>query len=260
MFISAIDSGVTVVTEATYIDYALTGHQDGYGLQDRDFEAFPYGSIAPEFSFKVLTWPEIVERAEFNERNKCRTSDILRAKGFLSSNQSRTNYCWMHGPVNALIGTRIIRNYPNLPLSAASAAAIVKGFRNVGGWGGEALKHLQAYGVATVEHWPYNAISRQYVTDAMKQNAMLHRVTDWEDMPGRDKQVLFSALVQNIMCPVAYNWWGHLVCAVDPLITGPTSGNVLILNSHGDRDFMALTGSRSSHSDAQAVRGVTPAY
>jgi hypothetical protein len=94
----------------------------------------------------------------------------------------------------------------------------------------------------------------------MKANAKLHRVTDWEDMPGRDKQVLFSALVQNIMCPVAYNWWGHLVCAIDPLLTGPTSGNVLILNSHGDRDFMALTGSRATHSDAQAVRGVTSAY
>jgi hypothetical protein len=257
MFISKIDPGVEIVTEAWN---ATPPEGMSLGLEERDFAAFPYGSIAPEFSFKLLSWPEIVERAEFNERNKCRTSDLLRAKGFLSSNQNGTNYCWNHGCVNAMMGTQIIMGMPKLNLSAASSAAPIKGYRNVGGWGGEALQGLAKDGVATVDFWPYNKISRSLYTPEMQENAKLHRVTDWEDMPGRDKQVLFSALVQNIMCPVAYNWWGHLVCAVDPLITGPSDGNVLILNSHGDADFKALTGSRSSHSDAQCVRNITPSY
>jgi hypothetical protein len=257
MFISTIDPGVEIVTESWN---ATPPEGFSLGLEERDFAAFPYGSIAPEFSFKLLTWAEIVERAEFNERNKCRTSDILRAKGFVSSNQNGTKYCWNHGCVNAMMGTQIIMGMPFLPLSAASSAAPIKNYRNVGGWGGEALQGLAKDGVATVDFWPYNKISRSLYTPEMQANAKLHRVTDWEDMPGRDKQVLFSALVQNIMCPVAYNWWGHLVCAVDPLITGPTDGNVLILNSHGDKDFKALTGSRSIHSDAQCVRNLTPSY
>lgn len=257
MFISTIDPGVEIVTAAWN---PAPPEGMSLGLVERDFDAFPYGSIAKEFSFKLLTWPEIVERAEYNERNKCRTSDILRAKGFVSSNQNGTNYCWNHGCVNAMMGTQIITGAPKLNLSAASSAARIKGFRNSGGWGGEALEGLAVDGVSVVDFWPYNKIDRSLVTEEMKANAKLHRVTDWEDMPGRDKQVLFSALVQNIMCPVAYSWWGHLVCAVDPLITGPTSGDVLILNSHGDKDFKALTGSRSVHSDAQCVRNITPSY
>lgn len=236
------------------------GQGEGYGLQPRDFERVPYGSIAPEFTFQVFDWQEIRERIIERERTKSRNCDRLRAKGFTYGNQSRTNYCWMHGCVNMQKGTRILRNMPHVDLSPAGAAAPIKNFRNVGGWGGEALEWLKVNGVPEVKFYPANVIDRDYYTEETKANAKKHLVTDWEDVKPRDLQVLFSALISDLLCPVAFNWWRHLVGAVDPVILGNDKYGLMIFNSHNDGDFLVLEGSRAVPDDVQVIRAVSSAY
>lgn len=234
--------------------------ENGYGLIPRDFAANPYGSIAPEFSFAVLPWNEIRERHEYNKANKSTNSDILNAKGFVDTNQSRTLYCWMHGCVNGQMATRIIQNQPHIELSAASAAAPVKNFANRGGWGGEALEWLAKNGVATFKEWPANEIDRRYYTDEMKAVAKQNLVTEWEDVPARDMQVFASGVVQNLVFPVAFNWWSHLILGVDIEFTGPTTVDLIGLNSHDQGRLIRLEGRKAIPDDAQVIRGCSTYY
>lgn len=258
MFKGKINYGETVIGDNNYLDYmpSPVTHPEGYGLVPRNFGANPLGSIAPMASFKMLTWPEIIDRAEYNEENKCRTSDILRRRKFFTSNQGRTNFCWMHGWVNGMKATAIIQNIPLPDLSAASAAAPCKNFQNSGGWGGESGEWLTKYGVATMQHYPANEISRSLYTQSVKDNALLHRIEEWEDLDSKDMQAICSAMVQNILCPVAFNWWRHLLLGVDPIITGPRSADMRLLNSHNDADFIVLTGSRAIPDDTQCIKRI----
>lgn len=246
-----------IVTDSNAIDHCREG---GYGLIARDFSREPYGSVAPEYSFPLLTWAEIRERAEYNDQNKCRTSDILGAKGFFDSNQGRTNYCWMHGFVNGMIGWRIIQNQPFVNLSAASAAAPANSFRNAGGYGSQAAKWLVENGVSTIDQWEANAIDRDLWTPKAKEIALLNRLTEWEDMPARDMRALGSALVQHLLCPVAFNWWGHLICGLDPVMTGPESFDLRCINSHGEGRHIVLQGRKAIPDDTQVIRGTTVYY
>jgi hypothetical protein len=243
-----------ILNDGNALDFAAN-NTEGYGLIPRDFAAEPYGTYK-EFSFPVLSWKEIAERAEYNEKNTCRTSDLLAAKGFFDTNQSRTLYCWMHGSVNAADGTRILNNQPRVDLSAASAAAPANSFRNAGGYGVQALKWLQENGVATKKFWPANEISRSLWTEDAKADAKRTTVDEWEDLPN-DPQVYASALVQNILTNPAFNWWSHLVCGLDPIMTGPESFDLRILNSHGQGKFIVLQGRKAYPSDSQCVRRVS---
>lgn len=246
-----------VITDGNHLDYQSPDGQ-GYGLIPRDFAAEPFGTYAA-YSAPLLTWTEIKERAEYRKATKTRNCDRLAAKGFHDSNQSRTNYCWMHGCVNGAHGTRITTNQQLVRLSAASAAAPANSFRNAGGYGVQALKWLQQYGVATMDLWPANEISRSLWTPEVKANALRTRVEEWEDMESRDYRALCSALVQDLLCPVAFNWWSHLICALDPEFedASDTSPNLICINSHGQGKHILLTGRKAIADDAQVIRRVS---
>src|SRR5690606_18697414 len=119
-------------------------------------------------------------------------------------------------------------------LSAVSVAAPIKRFANVGGWGDQALKYIRDNGINEVTDWPINRIDRRYYTEENRQKARLNRCTEWLDLRPKNFDQLASCLLRGYPVSVAYNWWGHLVTAID-LVYDRGEFCVLIWNSWGDR-------------------------
>lgn len=156
--------------------------------------------------------------------------------------------CWANGPTHALEICRLIQGQKLVRLSPASVAAPLTGFRNVGGWGAKALDYIVKHGVCPVSLWPPNAISRKYDTEASRAERQKYRVTHWYDvvttqnMSARERfERLATMLLLGYPCSVAYNWWGHLVCAVDLVLLNDGKFGVFCHNSGAGRDAQGFT-------------------
>jgi hypothetical protein len=173
----------------------------------------PLGSIHGTTSFPselLLDDKQIKERIEELERTKTDLVSLLQYlwanKQWIGLNQDPTNYCWCFAVIHAIMILRALSGEPFKRLSPFSVACIVKGFRNNGGWGGEANEQCVKEGVATEEFWPFGipgsgkvqsanmaAFDRKYLAPS-RANAALHKVTEfWELEPNNDQQKL-SAL------------------------------------------------------------------
>lgn len=234
----------------------------GRGMIPRDYEKVPFGSMpfAAKFDLPVIDrskWSQLIDSMT---QNKTRLSDVVRRSGMKSLNQERTNFCWSNGPVNCVRITRLVMGAPHVDLSPASVACPINGFVNKGGWGTEALARIVSHGVTNTKFWPANAIDRKYFTDESKQDALLHRVTEWYDLQPRNFGQLMTCLFLGFPVAVGYNWWGHEVTALDPVEISPGKFGVRIYNSWGDDwedgGMSVLTESKATPDDAVAPRVV----
>lgn len=226
------------------LDYA-TKNQFAMTCEPRDFAKVPRGSIAgaPAATIKIpprSDWSAMIK--ERNEKGMLLSKLWLRNKTKVLS-QGQTNYCWVNGVVSAMYAMRAANGLPFLELSPASVAAQIKGFRNVGGWGTEALEWIIRNGINRASLWPCNAIDRKYLTAESKADALTNRVTEWADIGPRnfDLQMAYALALKPLA--VGYNWWRHEVCQLDPVEIEPGSFGILIVNSWDvtwDDDGMAV--------------------
>ncbi len=162
-----------------------------------------------------------------------------------------------------MLALRAMMNEVIVLLSPASVAAPIKGYRNQGGWGGEALEYIVAHGVAPVADWPANAINKQYDNAASQASRQRFTVTEWWDLAPRNFDQLMTCLLLRIPVPIGLNWWHHEVCAIDPVVLSPGKFGVRFRNSwgdgYGDQGFGVLTESKATPDDAVAPRVATAA-
>lgn len=214
--------------------------------------AFPSELMIPESEWE----PRIKER----EERKARLSDLCDQAGLPCKDQNGTNYCWINAPVHCLEIMRVVQNQSMVILSPASAGAIIKNFRNVGGWGDEGLQHLEEHGCVPIDKWPANAIKKQYDTDDNRQLAKKYRAIEWMRLKPRSQAEMVSCLLHNFPVACGFNWWGHETTAIEPVIVG---GEVCIRHrnswamSYGDRGYFVLKGNKKLADDAVAARSVT---
>lgn len=244
-----LDNGlsVKVYDDSNYkdvLDYAVV---NGFNLTcvERNYDKVPVGSIegAPRSAIAPIprsSWSAAIkEQAE----KRGRVSDRWREGGCKILNQASTNYCWINGVVTAFEAVRACNGMPYVKFSPASGGARIKGFRNVGGWGTEALEWIIKNGITRESLWPANAIDRKYLTPEAIADAMQNRVTEWSDLGGGnfDLQATYALLGKPVA--VGYNWWSHEVCQLDLVEIEPGSFGILIANSWGeswDGDGMAV--------------------
>jgi hypothetical protein len=208
---------------------------------------FEYGDLALPFPKELLlSWAEIEERIKEMEETKSRISDLIYSAKLPHKDQSSTNFCWINAPTHDLEISRLQQNQKPVILSPASGGAIIKNFRNVGGWGKEALDFIRLRGLNDVQDWPANAIDRKYATAENAEKALNYRVLEWMECVPRNSQQMLSLLCRR--CPGAggYNWWGHEITVCDPMwIDGEPA--IRIRNSWknwGEFGFGILRGSK----------------
>lgn len=243
----------------------------GRGLIPRDYGIQPVGSIPGVKTFGAVDFP-LIPRSEWSprikemEETKSRLSDIRdrgnRGKPIPYLDQGPIGYCWAHSTVHALMLLRAAMNQPYRPLSAFAVAAIIMQGRDEGGWSALSLEWIMKHGCPTQEFWPQGDRNLRRDTPEMRSDASRHQVdAGWiePDSPHWDRDLsfdqFFSLLLARTPVPVDLNWWGHAVCAVDPVEVEPGSYGVRIMNSHrgwGDNGMGVLRGNRAIPDNAVA--------
>lgn len=210
----------------------------GAGYEERDHVLDNVGGLAaaPEPIIKLLPRDEWADRIEEIERRKSRLSDIAAGADWKVKHQGNTNFCWANGVVQSVELIRLQQGLPNVPLSPASVACPINGFRNQGGYGISAAKFMIEHGAVPEKLWPPNAYGndarRRYHTDEAWEVADDYRILEWWDCARHNFPLLMTLLIQHRLAPpVGFNWWRHLVTAVDAVVTGKNQFGILIANT-----------------------------
>lgn len=260
--LTTISSITPVIDDSNFHNYVTnwrdpqTGTPILRGHTPRPYDQVPEGELGPFAS----SFPHLIPEDEWDDRieEKDRTQSGLyfawKQSGMAPLNQNGTNYCWCNGVVTAIQLTRIVNNAPFIEYSPASVAAPIKGYRNQGGWGGEALDYIVNNGILPAQYWPVNAIKRQYDTPESREERKKHKITEWYELQARNFNQLMTAVLLDFPVAVGYNWWQHEVCAIRPVKIGIKQYGIGILNSwgisYGDNGYAVLTRSKATPDDA----------
>lgn len=166
--------------------------------------------------------------------------------------------CWIFGPTGCMEVVRTcLQNEVYVPLSATSAGAVIKNFRNQGGWGKEGLQYIANKGVCTQADWPECQLKQQYNTPAAWENAKNYMAAEWWVLNEKSFNQIISCLLRRIPVAVGLAWWSHEIFFCDPIWL---DGRIAIRfrnswgDSYGSKGFGILQGSKMYPDDAVAPR------
>lgn len=228
-FSSSMMPGELIITDSTPAYVTAVPKDQSKGLK------LPRSMPAPGERRNATAFPKelLIPRSEWQarikeiEETKTRLSDIANRRNLPCKDQGQTNYCWINAPTYAMEQLRVAQGQKMVILSAASGGAKIKGFRNVGGWGQEALEFIAENGLVPQDRWPMNAIVRQYDTDENWKLAKKYRCLEWWSLDPNNDDELISCLLRRWPVAVGYNWWGHEVTAVDAVwLDGTHAGRI----------------------------------
>lgn len=258
-----------------FVDYRVDGRRMARGLVPRDLTKFPVGcyAAAPAWSPDAPTIPrsEWSARIKEMEETKSRLSDLRNigdnGRRIQSLDQNGQGYCWAYSTTAAIMLLRLKQGLPYVRLSAHAVGCMVKGYRDQGGWSAQSLDFIRDRGVPSVQHWAEKSMSRANDKPETWQNAARHRPTEGFvelSAPVYDRDLTFdqvmTCLLDRIPVPVDLMWWGHAVCAVDPVEVERGSFGIRIWNSWrdswGEFGMGVIRGSKAIPDNAVAPRVV----
>ncbi|MCA9366714.1 hypothetical protein KC887_00415 [Candidatus Kaiserbacteria bacterium] len=235
-YVSPIASRCRVIDDSNYHTFLSDPGASWYGRGRiaRDYEKHPYGSIFGAYDGPIIPRDEWRDRIEEMDRTGTRLSDIVRYHRLKTKNQQQTNFCWGNAPVQALQVIRAKEGQPYVSLSPASICCPITNFRNVGGFGTDALKWLSEHGAVPTELWPDNAIDRRYYTIENKEIALKYRVDEWRELEYRNFDAMMSCLLLRLPVPGGHDWWRHEILHLDPVALPRGRFGTRYWNSWGD--------------------------
>ena len=195
-------------------------------------------------------WDDWIQHQEDDQST---IEDLCREFDLACLNQGSTNYCWVNAPTHCAEIVRLQQTGQVYSYSPASCGAPIKNFRNIGGWGSQALARMKVHGINESKDWPDNAISRRHFTDENKAKAKANIVLEWYVLNSWEERV--SCILQGFPTADGYNWWRHEVTGVG---IAKRSHDLRIRNSWGmgwgNDGFAWLKGSRKHANDSVALR------
>ena len=223
--------------EYSAAEFVVAGETKLRGLEPRDFDAAPYGSLEyagrfpPEMLIDEDEWPARIEELE---RTGTRLSDLLTQANHRAKDQARTSGCWANTPAAAVEVLEILQQ-GGTDVDRISPASIIWPLkrRDVGGRNTEAVEFLAHHGGVPEDLWPPNAISPDYATEENDDERARHRVHEWNEARPRNERELISALLQPLPACLGINRLLHAVLGVDALYFGNGEYGVRFLNSWG---------------------------
>jgi len=253
----------------TLIAYTRQHYPDGLLPREEhpwyaDYGSAPFARPIEQLGIQKIPRSEWPERIRRMEQLRARVSDHC---DFPCRDQGRTNFCWANGPCAALDMARRVAGLPFEETSAASVACKITGFRNIGGWGIDAIRYLAQHGGVSSRLWPNDAIDRRYDTPDANADRPRRQVVEWWDVPPRDFDWLATLCLLGIPCPVGYIRWAHEVTACDLVEVSPGRFGIRIRNSWGrwgsqntcgQWGFAVLSESEATPDECLAVRVATP--
>ncbi len=183
------------------------------GHVNRDWNKKPFGSLdfAKPFGRQKLDRKALIERIKEKDEANSWMTDIIRHYKRPILNQGKTNYCHVNAPTGCVMTKQCLMGGGWHSLSPASVGGPVTGYKNIGGWGGPALKRIKDFGIYYVEDWPANAIERKYMTTEGSRRALENQITDWEETEEGDFLALATLVCDDIPCFIGIPNWGHEV-------------------------------------------------
>ena len=162
-------------------------------------------------------------------------SDLVRQQGIQAKDQGDLGYCWVYGSTRSVEVVRAVEGLPPLDLSPESVGGPCTHWRNEGGYASEAFDQLEHYGACETSYMnaPHSLKPRLW-KPGWQQNALAHEATDWYQI-GTSFDEVITCLLNRIPVAAGLDWWGHLVCFLDPIILPDDSVGVLFMNSLGRR-------------------------
>ncbi|MCK9459637.1 MAG: hypothetical protein M0R80_08365 [Proteobacteria bacterium] len=234
----------------------------------RDLKKYPLGK-APGTTTLAAVGVRVIPRSEWPARlealKKANAGVMPLIYGKVEGHdQDGTNYCWANSAVCAGGNVKYIQGQSPYILSAASVGGPITGYRNQGGWPGDAVAFMEKTGAVRADLWPNIAIKSSYakkpecVADYSKHKILAKSVDLGESGNIFDETATCVLLGSSVA--VTYNWWSHAVTAVG--LEQKDGKWYLILrnswgDSYGDKGFFKLPEGRGSNrgtpDDAQAV-------
>ena len=234
------------------------------GYVPRDYEQFPEFCAFQEYSGKIYPrkdWRELIELQK-KHGSSPKHVHLFNEIGIL--NQRSTPYCWMYGVVGCVLNRAAAQGIQPVPkLNAQATAAMGKRYRKKGGFGIEACKYIEKYGIPTTDVWPEHSFNRDLENrPEVKASAALHKIVTFEELPRNN----FDAVMSALICPVdpvpvtlAFMWWRHLVCGLEGLWNGCEFGLGWAISwgtRYGKNGFGEVFGRKAVPFEAVAVRSV----
>lgn len=247
-------------------DAVVDGKLKARGYVPRDYRKCPVGFMrhVKAFDLPLIPESEWESRLAAQKAAKARLSDIrntaLNGQRIPSLDQNGQGYCWAYGPVSAMLLARAVAGLPYVDLSPHAVAYTIKGGRDEGGWGIEAMEFIAQRGVPSSEFWPQKSMSRANDNPQTWENAKFHVNSEWMDLEPGNVAQLVTCLLSNIPLCGGFNWWGHEVCLMDlesirPLQTRCWNSWT---DSWSENGTGILEGSRAIPDGVEAIRVVTP--
>ena len=232
----------------------------GTGFQAKPPSEYLRDGYSKPFPLPTIPREEWAERIEERERTNSKLRDIKKWAGFRSLNQGSLGYCWVFAPTQALHYLRAVHGFAHVPLSPASVGAPIKNYRNVGGWGSEALAYMVEHGTVPQEMWPATSLDRKLDNAETKAVRKHFKVEEFWELKPRNFDELATCLLYGFPVAVGYNWWGHEVLAHDLLRLESGEYAIEIDNSWGgwgDEGHGILKGTKALPDEAVAPRVMT---
>jgi hypothetical protein len=240
-----------------------------FGGMQRDYNSAPFGSASrPSRDFRYTFESDrgkLRDRIQRADENKATPDDWRISADVPVLDQGQWGYCWFFGCCGAMLNCYAMTGGVVPDLNPFPTAYRIKNGRNEGGWGEEALRGIEQYGVVEESLWSgHEAKMSNWDRQEVKANAALHKVTESLELPRRDILALVSVLTDPSRprpVTVGYDWWGHLIYAVR---AGWKDGKfvVKIVNSWketwGEKGTAWLTESKAIASEQIAIQRVLP--